>query len=402
MLRRFLWYAAGVFFILEAGSILSWRSAFFWRPDAAVTPGFSGSLAFLAAIAASYAGALLGAKRILALPRCGRLTSVIASASFCFAVSALALFLLRAYYSRSFMILAFVLSIAWIYGGLRMFFSSDAVRYGFVPGAAISELEDEWRSNFIKISSPESGEKFDVLVVSPYLGEKLSPEWARYVTNMMIQGVPTTHPGAVYEFFTGRLPIERLTEGPGVVFHPRRWYMRAKRVMDWAALVILFIPAVVCMAVISAALLCSSGRPIFFAQERTGKNGAPFMMYKFRSMTDGEVTGAGRFLRKYRLDELPQIVNVMRGEMSFIGPRPEVPELTRKYAERIPFYPYRYATLPGITGWAQVNYGYAAVTSENRIKLGYDLYYIKHASFALDALIVLKTIKTMLRGFGGR
>jgi lipopolysaccharide/colanic/teichoic acid biosynthesis glycosyltransferase len=177
--------------------------------------------------------------------------------------------------------------------------------------------------------------------------------------------------------------------------------MYVKYILDWLLILICLVPAVLCMSVIAAALVCFSGLPVLFVQERIGKNGVPFKMYKFRSMTEtGEVTGVGRYLRKYRLDELPQIFNVVRGEMSFIGPRPEVPELTRKYTDKIAFYPYRYSMPPGITGWAQVNYGYAAVTSENRIKLGYDLYYIKHASFALDMFILLRTARTMLFGTG--
>jgi lipopolysaccharide/colanic/teichoic acid biosynthesis glycosyltransferase len=331
------------------------------------------------------------------------MVSVLAGASACYSTASLLLFISRAYYSRSFLLIALVLTIIWLYCGFRMFFSTGMVRYGFVPGAVIRELEDEWRDNFIRISSPDSLEKFDVLVVSPYQETKLSTEWTRYITNMMIQGVPMTHPGTVYEFFTGRLPIEYMTDGPGVVFRPPRGYMLVKRFIDWALIAAFLVPAAILTSVIAAAGAISSGRPIFFAQERIGKNGVPFKMYKFRSMTmDGKVTNIGRHLRKYRLDELPQIWNVIRGEMSFIGPRPEQPALARKYAERIPFYPYRYSMLPGITGWAQVNYGYAAVTSENRIKLGYDLYYIKHASFALDALILLKTARTMLFGFGSR
>jgi lipopolysaccharide/colanic/teichoic acid biosynthesis glycosyltransferase len=274
------------------------------------------------------------------------------------------------------------------------------VRYAFVPGATIRELEEAWRNNFIKLLSPESKDVFDVLVVAPYQGKTLSSEWTRYITNMMIQGVPVAHPGTVYEFFTGRLPIEHMAEGPGVIFRPPHVYPYVKRIMDWALLVLCFVPAFLCIAAIGAAALCSSGRPIFFLQKRVGKNGVPFMMYKFRSMTDsGDVTAIGRYLRKYHLDELPQIFNVLKGDMSFIGPRPEILELAHRYAEKIPFYPYRYSMLPGITGWAQVNYGYASVTSENRVKLGYDLYYIKHASLALDILILLKTAETVLFGF---
>jgi lipopolysaccharide/colanic/teichoic acid biosynthesis glycosyltransferase len=275
------------------------------------------------------------------------------------------------------------------------------MRYGFTPGTVIQELKREWRVNFVEIASPESPEAFDILVVSPYQDNPLPPRWARYITNMMIQGIPMAHPGAVYEFFTGRLPLEYMIEGPGVIIRAPRSYLRFKFICDWAMLAVLGLPALFCIGVVSLAVLCFSGRPIFFVQERVGKNGVPFRMIKFRSMTRaGEVTATGRLIRKYHIDELPQIWNVLRGEMSFIGPRPETPDLTKIYTEEIPFYPYRYSILPGMTGWAQVNYGYASVTSENKIKLSYDLYYVKHASLLLDILIVLKTIKTMITGFG--
>ncbi|GHS89982.1 glycosyl transferase [Synergistales bacterium] len=398
-----LWHIAGALFILAVGSAVSWRTLYFWRPGWGLVPGFYDGLLFMAATIAAYVGGALCAWRALKLPRCGRMAGVVLSASLCYSISMLFLFLLRAYYSRSFLLLSYAFSVAWIYMGLWIFFSYNKLRYGFVPGYGMSELDAEWRDNFIKIPSPDSGERFDVLVVSPYQGARLSEEWTRYITNMMIQGVPMTHPGSVYEFFTGRLPIEYMSEGPGVVLRPSRAYLYVKRVLDWLLLLICFAPAVVCVSVLSVVLWCSSGSPVFFIQERIGKNGVPFKMYKFRSMTEtGEVTGVGRFLRKYRLDELPQILNVAKGEMSFIGPRPEVPELTRKYTEKIAFYPYRYSMPPGITGWAQVNYGYASATSENKIKLGYDLYYIKHASFTLDMLILLKTARTMLSGAGSK
>ncbi|GHS98412.1 hypothetical protein AGMMS50276_20160 [Synergistales bacterium] len=284
--------------------------------------------------------------------------------------------------------------------GLRVFFSSDMVRYGFLPGTVISELRDVWRNNFIELSLRDTQDAFDVLVVTPYQGKTLTSEWARYVTNMMIQGVPVVHPGTVYEFFTGRLPIEYMAEELGVIFRPPLVYPYVKRFIDLIMIALCLFPAILCTLVIALAALCSSGRPIFFVQKRIGKNGVPFLMYKFRSMTaSGEVTSVGRYLRKCHMDELPQILNVLRGEMSFIGPRPETPDLAARYARDIPFYPYRYSMRPGITGWAQVNYGYASVTSENKIKLGYDLYYIKHASFVLEISIILKTVKIVLFGF---
>jgi lipopolysaccharide/colanic/teichoic acid biosynthesis glycosyltransferase len=329
--------------------------------------------------------------------------SVVLGVSAGFVFGVLAIIILRSYYSRAFLGIASAVSFFWLYAGQRLFFSVNQIRYGFTPGSIIQELKNDWRDNFIEITSPDSPEAFDILVVSPYQEQPLPPEWTRYVTNMMIQGAPVVHPGAVYEFFMGRLPLKYMAEGPGVVIRPPRTYFYLKYLCDWAMLAVLGLPALLCMGVVYLAILCFSGRPVFFVQERIGKNGAPFRMIKFRSMTGaGEITAIGRLLRKYRIDELPQIWNVLRGEMSFIGPRPETPELTRKYTEKIPFYPYRYSILPGITGWAQVNYGYASVTSENKIKLGFDLYYVKHASLLLDILIALKTIKTILIGFGAK
>jgi len=391
---QYLWYTAGAAFFIVLGSFLYWDTLRFWLPA---------RWTFLALLVSAYAGTLALTKRGVSMPRYGRMESVLFAASISFLFIVVVIFATRTYYSRPFLFLAYIASIVWAYAGQRFFFSANQIRYGFVPGAIIQELKSEWRSNFVKISSPDSGEAFDILVVSPYQDKSLSPRWTRYITNIMTQGIHMVHPGTVYEFFTGRLPLEYMEEGPGVIIHPPRDYLYLKYLLDWALLLLLAVPALACMGVISLAILCASGSPVFFVQERVGKNGVPFRMLKFRSMTDaGEITGVGRYLRKYRLDELPQIWNVLRGEMSFIGPRPELPDLTQSYTEKIPFYPYRYSVLPGISGWAQVNYGYASVTSENKIKLSYDLYYVKHASFALDVLILLKTIKTVLLGFGAR
>jgi lipopolysaccharide/colanic/teichoic acid biosynthesis glycosyltransferase len=400
---QYIWHTAILLFLLEALSYIIWHTQWFWRPDAGDGPAISAAWPFLAALAASHICTLLCARRILSLPGTGQMAAVLTGASVCYPASMLLVLLTRVYYSRSFSFCFFFMSVASIYAGLRIFSPPGEVRYGFIPGAVFGGLAGEWRDNFIKISSPESDEKFDILVIPSLLDEALQTEWARFIARVTISGVPVLKPDAVYEIFTGRLPLEYMAAGPGVVLTPPRRYVAVKRAMDLAALLVCLIPAAICMSVIAAAVALSSGRPVLFVQERIGLNGVPFKMYKFRSMNEsGGITAIGGYLRKHRLDELPQILNVARGEMSFIGPRPEVPDLASLYSERIAFYQYRCSMLPGITGWAQVNYGYAAVTSENRIKLGYDLYYIKHASFTLDALIVLKTIRTVVMGFGSR
>ncbi len=158
------------------------------------------------------------------------------------------------------------------------------------------------------------------------------------------------------------------------------------------------------------------GGPAFFCQQRIGQNGKPFTLFKFRSMTikkadapslfateeQARITKFGRFIRKFRIDELPQLFNVLLGDMSLIGPRPEQPSFVSQFDEEIPFYAYRHKVKPGITGWAQVVQGYADDTDSTREKLSYDLFYIKHLSLSLDINIVLRTLYTMCTGFGAK
>jgi sugar transferase (PEP-CTERM system associated) len=157
--------------------------------------------------------------------------------------------------------------------------------------------------------------------------------------------------------------------------------------------------------------------PILYFQQRTGENGEPFNVMKFRSMhtdaekdgiarwakkNDSRITRVGSFIRKTRLDELPQIFNVLRGDMSFVGPRPERPEFVEKLEEKIPYYAERHRVKPGITGWAQIRYPYGASEQDSSAKLEYDLYYVKNYSLFLDMLILLQTAEVVLWGKGAR
>jgi exopolysaccharide biosynthesis polyprenyl glycosylphosphotransferase len=171
------------------------------------------------------------------------------------------------------------------------------------------------------------------------------------------------------------------------------------------------------MLVTALAVYLDSGGPVFYSQSRVGEHGRPFVLYKFRSMrTDAEqagearwaadnddrVTRVGRFIRTTRLDELPQLWNVLRGDMSFVGPRPERPFFVEQLEAVIPYYSQRHAVRPGITGWAQVQYQYGASIEDAMEKLCYDLYYVKHLSIALDVSIVFDTVKVILFGKGAR
>jgi exopolysaccharide biosynthesis polyprenyl glycosylphosphotransferase len=224
----------------------------------------------------------------------------------------------------------------------------------------------------------------------------------------------------VYERLTGRVPIDHVGRDLEMVVPMddnagERAYQLLKRVMD----LVVALTGVAFMLVISVPIAIINSRtspgPLFYKQRRVGQGGRVIEVYKFRSMRpdaekstgamwarkkDDRVTPAGRFIRRFRLDEFPQFLNVLRGEMSLIGPRPERPEFVNALALILPFYRARHAVKPGITGWAQINYGYGNSNSDSHIKLEYDLYYVKHASPLLDIKIILQTLPTMFLGKG--
>lgn len=203
----------------------------------------------------------------------------------------------------------------------------------------------------------------------------------------------------------------------GFVQKPLNVYF--KRAFDvLVSLIILIVVSPFLLMVAIASLIESRGRgPILYSQVRVGKNGKPFSLYKFRSMrtdaesdgvvrwaakNDSRVTAMGRCIRKTRLDELPQLFNVLKGEMSLVGPRPERPEFVDQLSRDIPYYAERYWVKPGLTGWAQMLYPYAATKEDTRRKLEYDLYYVKNSGFMLDAIILLQTIEVVLLGKGAQ
>jgi exopolysaccharide biosynthesis polyprenyl glycosylphosphotransferase len=224
-----------------------------------------------------------------------------------------------------------------------------------------------------------------------------------------------------YEEMLGRIPI-RWLEADWILtsFVDRTrssgFYELFKRTLDLIGGLIGVGFLVVLFPFIALIVLIDDGRPIFYYQTRSGRGGQAYRIYKFRTMcrdaeADGQVLGAregdqrvtrsGLFMRKTHLDELPQFLNVLRGEMSMVGPRAERPELIEQYQQKVPFYRARLLVKPGITGWAQVNFGYAATVDETITKLEYDLFYIEHRSLLLDLVILLRTPSTMF-GFRGR
>ena len=234
-------------------------------------------------------------------------------------------------------------------------------------------------------------------------------------------GVILTPMPQVYEELLSRVPIF-LLEAEWIVrsfvekTSTSTFYQLSKSLIDFAGGLIGTLIMGVFFPFISLAIIIESGFPVFFSQKRLGRGGQTYNMVKFRTMErdaerDGEarmaeenderVTKVGWFLRKTHLDELPQFINVLRGEMSLVGPRAERPQLVEAFQEEIPFYRARLLVKPGITGWAQINFGYAGTVQETAVKLEYDLYYIEHRSLLMDISILLRTVGTVL-GFKGQ
>ncbi|HEY1614618.1 MAG TPA: TIGR03013 family XrtA/PEP-CTERM system glycosyltransferase [Rhizomicrobium sp.] len=200
-------------------------------------------------------------------------------------------------------------------------------------------------------------------------------------------------------------------------FKASGWNYWVRRISDLIVASVGFVAAAPVILLAALAIKLDDGGAVFYRQERIGLNGNAFVLFKFRSMRedaeiDGKpawaterdirVTRVGRLLRKLRIDELPQLYNVLKGEMTLIGPRPERPYFVQQFSQTIPFYDFRHSVRPGITGWAQVSFRYGASQDDTKRKLSYDLYYLKNRSLLFDVLILMKTVGVVLRGEGAR
>ncbi len=268
---------------------------------------------------------------------------------------------------------------------------------------------------FCHTEPPQRFHGWDVVVTDPVVS--YDAEWSQWMDHADLYGVKVLAAPLVLEALTRRVPFEMLNgRWAFQVLEGQSRYLAWKRFFDVAAIVLLSPLILLIAAIVALVVLIDSGRPILFWQERVGLRGKPFMMVKFRSMkadselngsafathADPRITKIGHFLRKFRLDEIPQLWNVLRGEMSIIGPRPEQRGFASQFADEIPLYDLRHNLRPGITGWAQVMQGYADDTLATKIKLRHDFYYVRRCSLALDFRIVLETLRTIVTGFGSR
>lgn len=341
------------------------------------------------------------------------------TASFCLLV--VALLLLRIDYSRVQLTTSYILAVTFFtYVHLRV--DARQIRLmGVVPGGAANHLPTLPLVRWVPMTNTGSAAVPLEGIVAD-LNFDHSKEWDDEITRFALEGIPVFHVKQAIEQLTGRVELEHLSENTLGSLNPNNLYLKIKSVIDGVIALLLLVGLTPLMLALAIAIRIDSPGPSLFKQKRIGFRSRPFTVYKFRTMraapvgeaeaaarisaitqvNDARITRLGAILRRTRLDELPQLINILRGEMSMIGPRPEAEALSQWYTKEISFYRYRHIIKPGLTGWAQVNQGHVADVNEVREKLHLDFYYIKNFSIWLDILIVLKTIHIMFTGYGAR
>lgn len=350
----------------------------------------------------------------------------------------------------AFLLYSSVLTLLWRAVYIRFYTSSGQLRHFLVIGAGkaghslaevylaqnpppfklVGFLDDDPQKLGKSICSfPVISQSFDLLnlietykisdVVVAVSGE-IQGATFQTILDAQEQGVEVTRMPTLYEEMVGRVPIHHL-ESDWIIrsftdqARVSGMYLLVKRLLDVIGGLAGILVFCILFPLIALATIIDSGLPIFYSQPRLGQGGKVFKIYKFRTMhrdaemegeirpteeNDPRVTRVGNILRKTHLDELPQFWNVLSGEMSLVGPRAERPELVQAFQKQVPFYRARLLAKPGLTGWAQINYGYVATVKDTEVKIEYDLYYIKHRSLAMDLNIILRTISTVLSRSG--
>lgn len=377
----------------------------------------SGRNTLLACIASLVVGIIVF-RRLVILPGVLGYAYTLPSFGFSYLSIAAVLLLFKADYVRSVFIASLAVSI-----GLFFFVSYRESRrskpvFAIVPDGDVDDLTDIETANWTFLTDPTQLPHAVAAIVADFRAN-LSADWVRLLADATLAGIPVFHVKQMREVLTGRVELEHLSENSFGSLIPNNAYMKVKRLIDFTAALIA-LPIVALLIVIFGVLIkLDSPGPVLFRQQRTGYRGKPFLVIKLRTMAvqpadnggleaamtqddDARITRLGGWLRRTRIDELPQLFNVLRGEMSWIGPRPEAVPLSTWYEQQLPFYSYRHAVPPGISGWAQVNQGHVTGLSDVHRKLGYDFYYIKYFSLSLDVLIFLRTIITVVTGFGSK
>jgi len=351
--------------------------------------------------------------RLSSLPGIQRSAGILPTYAIAFGIVVGTILVLRIPYTRWMLLYGFVTSLCWYY--VVALFRREPLELGFVPGGWGERLSGLGGVRLHRLKPDSSVEALHAIAVDMRIDH--SDYWEARLADFALAGVPIYNAKDLHESLTGRTDLEHLSENNLGGLGPLVAFQQIKSALDR----MIAVPALVVFAplllITAIAIKLDSPGPAFFRQERMGFRGRIFKVYKFRTMRDvsspealvnqlmtqegdERITRIGRFLRRCRIDELPQILNILRGEMSWIGPRPEAVGLSEWYQRELPFYRYRHIVYPGITGWAQVNQGHVTGIDDIRMKLQYDFYYIRNFSIWLDLVIIARTLLTMLSGFG--
>lgn len=374
------------------------------------------------AVASALAGlaGLITIRRVDSFPGVHSYAFILPALAASFGLALVLTFGLRLAYSRAVFVGSFALAVMVVF--LLVYIAERTKRLCFytVPGGDVRALHDIHGALWIDLEQPTMPPAPSMLVAD--FRHDHSDDWERLLAKAAVSGRVVYHSKLLRESLTGKVTIDHLSENSFGSLVPNLAYRKIKRVIDLfgcvCAVPILALP----MLAIAIIIRLDSKGSVFFKQQRMGYRGETFEMIKFRTMRqrtivesetairedamtrtdDDRITRPGRFLRRTRLDELPQILNILRGEMSWIGPRPEAVPLSRWYEQEIPFYSYRHIIRPGISGWAQVHQGHVTDLDAINEKLAYDFYYVKYFSAWLDMIVALRTIPTMIGGFGAK
>lgn len=353
-------------------------------------------------------------------PGVEKASAIIPSFSVSFGMVVVALLMFRLDYSRWVLAGGYISAIFIFHLGYAQIFSRKQFKIGVVPlGDSVQSLVAIPGIEWVLIEAPDTMLN-DVQAIAVDLRIDLPDAWDKRIADFALTDIPVYHSKHLIESLTGRVELEHLSETSYGTLSPPEAYMLPKHVVDRLMALVVLILLTPLLLVVAVLIRLDSPGPSIFRQQRIGFRGIPFTVYKFRTMrarvvdsagarddaitrsNDDRITRFGRFLRRSRIDELPQIINILQGKMSWIGPRPEAAVLSKWYEDEIPFYRYRHVVRPGITGWAQVMQGHVADVNEVRSKLYYDFYYIKNFSLWIDSLIVFRTMVTMMTGFGAK
>ncbi len=376
---------------------------------------------FLGTLAAFLLGFFIF-RKVTAFPGVRPSGYILPSLAVSYVAVVLVFWVVRIEYSRYQFIASFVLTAATFYA---LFFAarrSKRLELAVIPGGEVERLTALRFVNWCVLASPRDASSSAPLVAD--LHADLGAEWERFIADSALAGRPVYHFKGVLESLSGRVQVEHLSENTFGSLLPNSIYASAKRYFEVILALVSLAQLIIPLTLVAIWIRLDSKGPALFRQVRMGFRGKPFTVYKFRTMRNGPVpagdapandrkslmtgeddpriTRLGRFLRRTRIDELPQIINILKGEMSWIGPRPEALLLSRWYETQIPFYRYRHAVRPGITGWAQVNQGHVTSVGDADVKLQYDFFYVKNFSLWLDMLVVMRTVRVVFTGHGAK